>query len=178
VPAGPAARQPIPGRHVAPGQVPLRLTSVDCELLEVPSLALDRPLLNDPDEPPDDLLLSRHLGPAKAAWDDFASGAPAVVDGAEMSWRYYRDGKAWLCKVARKGRTICWISVWQDAFKATFYFGEKAVADIPRLDIDASLRQAFVSSTRVGKLRPLRVEVRDGTHLADLYTLMRYKVVS
>ena len=167
---------PTLGGHLPPGQVPLRLTSVDCELLEAPSLALDRPLLNDPDESPDDLLLSRHLGPAKAAWDEFTSGAPAVVDGAEISWRYYLDGKAWLCKVARKGRTICWISVWQNAFKATFYFGEKADADIQRLDIDVSLRQAFASSTRVGKLRPLQVEVRDGTHLADLYTLMRYKV--
>ena len=164
------------GGHVPPGQVPLRLTSVDCELLEAPSLALDRPLLNDPDEPPDDQLLSRHLGQAKAAWDEYVSNVPAVVDGAEMSWRYYLDGKAWLCKVARKGRTICWISVWQDAFKATFYFGEKADADIQQLDIDVSLRQAFASSTRVGKLRPLQVEVRDGTHLADLYTLMRYKV--
>ena len=98
-----------------------------------------------------------------------------MVDGADLSWRYYLDGKAWLCKVARKSTTICWISVWDGAFKATFYFGEKAEADIQRLDIDVSLRQAFASSTRAGKLRPLQVEVRDGEHLADLYTLMRYK---
>ena len=164
------------GGHVPPGQVPLGLVSVDCELLEAPSLALDRPLLNDPDEPPDDQLLSRHLGPAKAAWDEYVSNVPALVDGAEMSWRYYLDGKAWLCKVARKRRTICWISVWRDAFKATFYFGDKADPDIQQLDIDVSLRQAFASSTRVGRLRSLQVEVRDGTHLDDLYTLMRYKV--
>jgi hypothetical protein len=145
--------------------------------LEAPSLALDRPLLNDRDEPPDDQLLSRHLGSAKAVWDEYMGNTPAVVDGAEISWRYYLDGKTWLCKVARKGRTICWISVWEGAFKATFYFGEKADADIQRLDIDVSLKQAFASSTRVGKLRPLQVEVRDRTHLADLYTLMRYKVV-
>ena len=73
--------------------------------------------------------------------------------GPQLSWRYYRDGKAWLCKVARRGRTICWISVWHGAFTATFYFGEKADADIQQLDIDVSLRQAFASSTRVGKLK-------------------------
>jgi hypothetical protein len=139
-------------------------------------VTLDRPLLTDPDEPPDERLLGRHLGPAKAAWDEFTSGTPVVVDGAEISWRYYRDGGAWLCKVARKGRTICWISVWQGAFKATFYFGEKADAGVQRLDIDATLRQAYASANRVGKLRPLRVEVRDGTQLTDLYTLMRYKM--
>jgi hypothetical protein len=166
----------IVGRHVPPGRVALKPTSVDCQPLEVPSLTLDRPLLNDPDEPPDERLLRQHLGPAKAAWDEFTRRAPVVVDGAEFSWRYYRDGGAWLCKVARKGRTICWISVCEEAFKATFYFGEKADADIQRLDIDATLRQAFASSTRVGKLRPLRVEVRDGTQLTDLYALMRYKV--
>jgi hypothetical protein len=28
-------------------------------------------------------------------------------------WRYYHDGKAWLCKVQKKKRTIVWMSAWK-----------------------------------------------------------------
>ena len=99
-----------------------------------------------------------------------------MVDGLDLGWRYYPDGKAWLCRAARGGRTICWISIWHGAFRAAFYFGEKADTEIEHLDIDGALKDAYVSSARVGKLKPLRVEVADVSRLPDLYTLMRYKV--
>ena len=136
---------------------------------------MQRPLLNDPDVPPDDRLLSQHLGAAKAAWDEFVRDAMTAVDGAQLSWRYYADGKAWLCKAARRGRTICWISVWHGAFRTTFYFGERCDAEIEQLDIDATLKEAYASATRTGKLKPLSVLVADRTPLPDLYTLMRYQ---
>ncbi|MBI9105171.1 MAG: DUF3788 family protein [Spirochaetales bacterium] len=34
-------------------------------------------------------------------------------------WRYYHDGKAWLCKVQKKKRTIVWMSAWKGYMKAT-----------------------------------------------------------
>ena len=137
---------------------------------------MQRPLLNDPDEPPDDRLLGQHLGAAKAAWDEFENGAREVVEGLELTWRYYADGKAWLCKAARRGRTICWISVWHGAFRTTFYFGERCDAEIEQLDIDvARSRKPTPSTARTGKLKPLSVVVRGPATLPDLYTLMRYK---
>jgi hypothetical protein len=136
---------------------------------------MQRPLLNDPDEPPDDRLLSQHLGAAKAAWDELASDVTAAVDGVQLSWRYYPDGKAWLCKAARKGRTICWISVWDGAFRTTFYFGQRCDAEIEQLAIDATLKEAYAATARTGKLKPLSVEVRDRRPLPDLYALMRFK---
>jgi hypothetical protein len=146
--------------------------------MEVPVVALVRPLLDDPDEPPDDERLGRYLGAAKAAWDEFVRQAPIAIEGIQFAWRYYTDGKAWLCKVARKGRTICWISVREGAFRAAFYFGEKADAGIAQLDIDRGIREAYASAARAGKLKPLRVEVRDVSALPDLFTVMRFKAAS
>jgi hypothetical protein len=135
-----------------------------------------RPLLDDPDQSPDDTTLAAHLGKAMAAWHEFVSWAVAVVDGAEFRWRYYRDGKAWLCKVARKDKTICWVSVWEGSFRTTFYFTERCDKEIDQLDIDPGLRQAYASATASSKLRPLTVEVTDATLLPDVYALMKYKV--
>ena len=129
-----------------------------------------------PRRAPDDQSPRRHLGAAKGAWDEFARAAPTEVDGLDLGWRYYPDGKAWLCRAARRGRTICWISVWHGAFRAAFYFGAKADAEIEHLDIDGTLKESYASSARVGKLKLLRVEVADVSRLPDLYTLMRHKL--
>jgi hypothetical protein len=135
---------------------------------------MDRPHLNDPGQYPDDTVLAAHLGPAKAVWDELVDGAAAAVEGAELRWRYYQDGKAWLCRVTRKDKTICWVSVWDGFFKTTFYFGEKHHEAIEQLDVDDALKSAYASSPG-GKLRPLTVEVADRARLPDLYALMRYK---
>jgi hypothetical protein len=135
---------------------------------------MDKPRLNDPDQYPDDTVLAAQLGPAKAVWDELVDGAVAAVEGVELRWRYYRDGKAWLCRVTRKDKTICWVSVWDGFFKTTFYFREKEDEAIEQLDIDDALKSAYASSPN-GKLRPLTVEVADRAQLPDLYTLMRCK---
>jgi len=35
-------------------------------------------------------------------------------------WRYYDDGKAWLCKVQKKNRTVVWMSAWKAFFSKYF----------------------------------------------------------
>ncbi|HMA64672.1 MAG TPA: DUF3788 family protein, partial [Chitinispirillaceae bacterium] len=42
-------------------------------------------------------------------------------------WRYYHDGKAWLCKVQKKKKTIIWMSAWKGFIQATIYFPEKYI---------------------------------------------------
>jgi hypothetical protein len=39
----------------------------------------------------------------------------------QVQWRYYNDGKAWLCKVSYKKKTVFWLSVWEACFKVAFY---------------------------------------------------------
>ncbi|PKP08994.1 MAG: hypothetical protein CVU09_13085 [Bacteroidetes bacterium HGW-Bacteroidetes-4] len=39
----------------------------------------------------------------------------------QVQWRYYNDGKAWLCKVSYKKKTVFWLSVWEAYFKVAFY---------------------------------------------------------
>ena len=34
--------------------------------------------------------------------------------------------KAWLYKVTKKKKTICWVSIYDNKFKTGFYFSDKA----------------------------------------------------
>jgi hypothetical protein len=42
--------------------------------------------------------------------------------GMIYEWRYYMDGKAWLCKVQKKKKTIVWMSAWKGFIKQLFTF--------------------------------------------------------
>jgi len=136
---------------------------------------MERPLLNDEKEYPDDEVLARHLGKAKPAWDAFATGIPERFDDASLQWRYYNDGKAWLCKCTRKKKTVCWVSVWDKFFKTTFYFTAKSDRDIEALPIAQSLKDSYRAHKPYGTLKPLTIEVKTKKALEPVFVLAKYK---
>ena len=79
--------------------------------------------LRDENIYPDEKILESILGESYEAYEKLLG----LFDRNEMTheWRYYRDGKAWLCKVQRKKRTIVWMSAWKGFMQAVVYFPEK-----------------------------------------------------
>jgi len=136
---------------------------------------MERPLLNDKGEYPDDAVLARHLGRAKAAWDAFTAGAAERFPDATLEWRYYNDGKAWLCKLARKKKTVCWISIWDKFFKAGFYFTARHDKAIEALPIAPELKAAYREHPPFGAMKPLTIEVRTKKALEDVFTVAEFK---
>jgi hypothetical protein len=68
--------------------------------------------------------------------------------------RYYRDGKAWLCKVQKKKRTIIWMSAWKGFMQATIYFPLKDLEKVFQLDISEEVKHKIRLTNDVGKSRP------------------------
>ena len=93
--------------------------------------------LRDESVYPDEQLLKSILGRSYDAYCELLK----LYDDNEMEieWRYYKDGKAWLCKVQIKKRTIVWMSAWKGYMQATIYFPEKYIEEIYTL-ADAALR--------------------------------------
>ena len=136
---------------------------------------MERPLLNDKHQYPDDEALARCLGRAKPVWDAFAASVAEQVGTGALEWRYYHDGQAWLCKVVHKKKTVCWVSVWDRFFKIAFYFTGKNDRDIEGLPIPANLKDAYRAQAPIGKLKPLVVEVKSKKALEPVAVLVKYK---
>ena len=136
---------------------------------------MEGPLLTDEAEYPSDEVLARHLGKAKAAWDAFTARLAVDFSDALLEWRFYHDGKSWLCKVVRKKKTVCWVSIWDQAFRTTFYFTAKSDQEIDRLPIAQELRDAYRAQSSGSKLKPITIEVNSRKALADVFTLFGYK---
>ena len=91
-------------------------------------------------------------------------------------WRYYKDGKAWLCKVQKKKKTIIWMSAWKGYMQVAIYFPVRLLDDILGLEIKDSLKKKFLETKNVGKSKPCIFEIRESGMLADLEQVMMLKI--
>jgi hypothetical protein len=91
-------------------------------------------------------------------------------------WRYYMDGKAWLCKVQKKKRTIVWMSAWKGFMKAAIYIPAKHLECIYSLPVCENTKERIRTTKNVGKSKPCIFEIRNQKVLKDLETIMQYKI--
>ena len=136
---------------------------------------MNQQLLNDPEVEPSDEILQKQFGDWYPVYGEFIHKTQAEPFLLSPEWKYYKDGKAWLCKISRKKKTVVWLSAWEEHFKLGFYFTEKSGAGIPSLDVSSSLKENYASSKPIGRLKPLVAEVNEASRLADIYTLLEYK---
>lgn len=92
-----------------------------------------------------------------------------------FEWRYYNDGKVWLCKAVYKKKTTFWLSVWDGFFKVGFYFTEKHLEAIAALDISKTIKDEFAKAKPTGRLIPMILDITDEKQLDDVLTTVRFK---
>lgn len=136
---------------------------------------MEKPCLNNQKEFPNDEVLSRYLGKVKTTWDLFTNFVSDNHPSFTGEWRFYRDGKSWLYKLTKKKKTICWISVYPNKFKTTFYFPDKAEDFITRSNLDKVYKDQFINGKRYGKIRGITVEIQKSTDLNPTKTLIEIK---
>ena len=95
--------------------------------------------------------------------------------GLVLEWRYYKDGKSWLCKVLNKKKTVFWLSAWDKFFKAAFFFTEKHLESFSELDIAESIKEDLCKNKPIGKLLPLPLNIDDKEQLDDLLKIIAFK---
>lgn len=136
---------------------------------------MEKPLLTDESEYPDDEVLRRAMGRAKGAWDAFQGFIVEHHPLFSGEWRYYRDGKSWLYKLTEKKRTICWVSVWGNAFKTSFYFPDRAEEFITASRLGKEYVDQFLHGKRYGKIRAIVVDVGKAADLEAVKILIGIK---
>ncbi|GAB3422361.1 DUF3788 family protein [Niabella aquatica] len=131
-------------------------------------------LLKDPEQKPDEVLLKRILN--KDIFEIIQNvGKTFILMDIDFQWRYYNDGKAWLGKAIYKSKTVVWISVWDDFIKASFYFSAKTRQGVLSMDLNEELKTTFSSTTPVGKLIPLILDIKDEKALQNFIQIIGYK---
>lgn len=136
---------------------------------------MHKPLLNDPAVPPSPEVLQSVLGVSFPVYEKTLAVITGDPYGLVPEWRYYNDGKAWLCKVVYKKKTVFWLSVWDGFFKAGFYFAERHCQGIHELEVDDSIKLELKKAKPFGTLYPVGLVLNREEHIPDLLKIIEYK---
>lgn len=132
-------------------------------------------LLRNPEQIPSENLFKEIL--SKQLFQTYQEMQKILSDsGLQAEWRYYKDGKAWLCKITHKKKTIVWVSLWDSLFKSSFFFTEKNRSGIENLDIDTSIKTSFSKAKPIGKLIPLILDLGNISELENFKKIADYKL--
>ncbi len=133
-------------------------------------------LLTNPDQEPTDKLLQDVL--ANQLYQTYLELQKTIRE-IELSyeWRFYRDGKSWLCKITNKKKTVAWLSLWEGFIKIGFYFTEKTRVGIIDLNIDDEIKSSFVKAAPIGKLIPLTIVLESKNKIEDFRKIAKYKMI-
>jgi hypothetical protein len=136
---------------------------------------MEKPCLKDKNEHPNDEVLSRYLGDVKNTWDSFMDFLKDDYPLFSTEWRYYNDGKNWLCKITKKKKTICWISIYENLFRTTFYFAVRAEDLIRSSKLKKEYVDQFINGKKHGKIKGITIDIEKLTDLEMTKILIEIK---
>lgn len=132
--------------------------------------------LRDESVSPDEVILKNILGDSFHAYTKLME--LYKENELDHQWRYYKDGKAWLCKVQKKKKTIVWMSAWKGFMQATIYIPERLIEGVYKLQLKEVTIDKIKNTKNVGKSKPCIFEIRNKEILNDFNTIMQFKINS
>ena len=136
---------------------------------------MEKPCLKDKNEYPSDEVLSRYLGEVKDIWDSFIDFLKEDYPEFSTEWRYYNDGKSWLFKITKQKKTICWVSIYDNLFRTTFYFAVRAEDLIRNSKLTKKYIDQFINGKKYGKIKGITIDIEKLTDLETTKTLIEIK---
>ena len=133
------------------------------------------PVLSDKSVEPTEEIIFHIIGEKKVIWKTFMEYLSENHKDIIGGWHYYNDGKSWLFKAVQKKKTIFWLTVLENAFKVTFYFGDKAEPVIEASNLPQVLKDNFKVGQRYGKIRAISLKMNEPGDIESVKELIGIK---
>ena len=133
---------------------------------------MEKPLLREQEIFPSKKVLKNTLGLSYSVFDALETILTNNEYALTFDWNYYKDSKAWLCKVCHKKKTVFWLSAWDGFFKTSFFFLERHLEGIAALELDEN---SYVLEKEFGKMIPLIFNINSVEQLSGLLKVVEYK---
>ncbi|WP_455674927.1 DUF3788 family protein [Phocaeicola sp.] len=129
--------------------------------------------LKDANEYPTPEILGKALGDSHVAFEKL--NTEFADFGIVPEWRYYNDGKAWMCKLMFKKKNLGWLQVYDKYFNVSCFFMERHFEAIEGLDVKQEIKDGFYSNKSAGKLIPMTVKVCSKELPEDIMKMLAFK---
>ena len=133
-------------------------------------------MLSDKEIFPTDEVLFSIIGYKMDLWKILMNSVKDKYPDSSGGWNYYNDGKRWLFKMTRKKKTIFWTTIFEDSFKVTFYFWDKAEPFIFSSDLPDIMKNDFKTTKRYGLLRAITIIINKQSDIDTVLMLISIKL--
>lgn len=137
-------------------------------------LASPKPEFRDAQVSPDTENLRDTLQTSFAAYEHLVGYL--ATHGLELSWKYYKDGSTWLCKIVEKKNTIAWLSAWPGYFMTTVYISRKYAVELASVPVAPDTMRAMMDAGEGRKNIPCTFTIMTIQDLSELYAVMEFKM--
>ena len=133
------------------------------------------PLLTDKQTYPTDDLIFSIIGDNKIHWQSIMTYMSQNYKDSLGQWNFYNDGKRWLFKMVHKKKTVFWAGILTDAFRITFYLGNKAETIIENSELPEIIKEEFKTAKKYGLIRPVSFIIKDQTDVDNVLKMIDIK---
>jgi hypothetical protein len=133
------------------------------------------PLLTDKQTYPTDDLIFSIIGDNKIHWQSIMTYMSQNYKDSMGQWNFYNDGKRWLFKMVHKKKTVFWAGILTDAFRITFYLGNKAETIIENSELPEIIKEEFKTAKKYGLIRPVSFIIKDQTDVDNVLKMIDIK---
>ncbi len=133
------------------------------------------PYFNDPNVPPTDDSILEAIGRAKGAWQKLFARIRTEHPDLSETWKFYKDGKSWLCQVTWKKKTVFWILIMKGRFRVGFYFAKRLMDQILESDLSKERKEEIQKKPAKGQIGSVAVEFGPQKGIKDVMILIDLK---
>ncbi|MCL1850253.1 MAG: DUF3788 domain-containing protein [Bacteroidetes bacterium] len=133
---------------------------------------METKLLQSPEIFPSKEVLRNALGSVYDVFEELEATLTQENFAMTFDWQYYKDSKAWLCKVAYKKKTVFWLSIWDSGIKTSFFFLERHLEGLAALQLDEN---SCAFEKEWGKMYPLIFNINSKKQFPDLLKVVEFK---
>lgn len=130
-------------------------------------------LFTDPCHKPTDVDIQSALACQASVYQQFMESLSHF--SISPQWNYYKDGKAWLCKLFYKKKNLGWMHIYPGELQVTVYFSSTYREAVASLHLPENIWQYFIAKMQTCKLIPLTIPLSDTQHIAIANSVLMLK---
>lgn len=127
----------------------------------------------DPQQEPAEVEILHVLGKRAAVYQEFMKNLSHL--SITPQWNYYKDGKAWLCKLLYKKKNLGWMHIYPKEIQVTVYFSPKYKEVVASLQLPENIWFDFEAKMQTNKLVPLTVSLENIQDIAIANSVLMLK---
>lgn len=124
---------------------------------------------------PNEEMLADVLRDSGRLWDDLKKHMMSAYEDVVLEWKFYGKSSGWTLACKSNKRTLLYLTPLDGRFKITFVLGEKAAAKAQAADFPEYLLQSISEAKPYAEGRSFPVDVKSGSDLELVKSLLKIK---